>query len=275
MVDLNKSIAFSREKINRLNSCLSKIGNKSLFFVKNYNPKPFSDNLKSSECFILLSAINLNALFYDCLYWFFNSNQNISGKDLSLILKEITNIDFEEIKSKSSIINKIRNSLCHNSTTENFNTITKYLNEAGIDIEIKKWNDLSLEESNLNLFIQYYITPFDNYFDSLIKFFDNSTPSKLTYNENTWITILKSAYLNQQFLEFNLPRILFTVYDYILVTDESKVLKNKEKQIKIWLNRFLNKQSSELSLLINGYSFLAPMDPDSIISKALISFLLL
>lgn len=239
---MNKSIAFSREKINKINSYLSKIGNGKLFLVKNYYPKPFEQDDSLLKLNFVIMLTNISSLFYDCMPWFFSKDSNTTNCDESMILEKITNIHYSDLKDQVFKIKKIRNIICHNTMPQDYSYISCFLNNYNISKSIKTWSDFQLRKEEWEICINNILSPIDTYFDSLLSFLETAKLSEIIYNEASWFEILKQAYQDTNFLDYLCPRIFNNVYDIKFSSNPRSVNQKKERQINLWKRQIINQE---------------------------------
>lgn len=192
--------------------------------------------------------INLSSFFYDCMPWFFYSDKNTTKTDLANILKDITSIDFSEIQDKIVEINKIRNTLCHNTETSHFSVLNDSLKNIGIYKKIDKWEQFELTDTEWQNYLNYFLSPFDTYFGNLIDFFSKHTSSTLSYDDTKWCQLLKESYCNEKFLRYQLSLLLPEIYDLLKTSGFLKIIKSKDNQVKIWRKQISDIDTFEQSI---------------------------
>lgn len=235
MIDYSKSIAFSRGILNQLNSFLSKIGQGRLFFVWHYNPKGFEKQANPKLNFLTM-MLNINSLFFDCMPWFLCTKPNQTGKCLGDIIKDMTSIDYKDVKEQVITINQLRNRLCHNTSKFDFEVINEVFGQINSSITIKDWLSLNCDDELWEACINYFLPPIDKYFNNLLDYFKKNAVSNFTYDENDWNVILKSSYNDEDFINNIKLYILPDLYDLRKADNKMRVNIDKKVQIKKWRN---------------------------------------
>lgn len=239
MIDYSNSVAFNRGILNQLNSFLSKIGQGRLFFVWHYNPKGFDEQASPKLNFFTM-MLNINSLFYDCMPWFLCKNQNKIGKCLGDIIKDMTSIDYKDVKEQVVKINQLRNRLCHNTSMFDFEVINEIFCQIDSTITIKDWLSFNFDNELWETCINYFLNPINTYFNTLLEYFKTNSASNLNYDESEWNTILKSSYNNDDFITNIKLYILPDLYDLKKADKKMYVNKDKKLQIRKWNNSLNN-----------------------------------
>ena len=237
MIDYSNSIAFSKKKLNLLNSFLAKIGKGRLFSVWHYSPKNY-DNSMSYKLNFLTMLLNINSLFYDCMPWFLCTKPNTIKKNLGDIINEITSIDYSDLKQNVILINQLRNRVCHNTGKKDFEFIQEIFANIDNSLNIKDWLSFNFPDTIWEKCFDYFLTPIDNYFDNILSFSATTKPSTLNYNDSDWDIILYTCYTQDVNFLDNIKLLIFSdLYDLQKSKDKFCVSQTKSKQIEKWKRR--------------------------------------
>lgn len=234
MIDYSNSIAFSKKKLNLLNSFLAKIGKGRLFFVWHYSPKNY-DNSMSYKLNFLTMLLNINSLFYDCMPWFLCTKPNTIKKNLGDIINEITSIDYSDLKRNVILINQLRNQICHNTGKNDFEFIQETFANIDSSLNIKDWVSFNFPDTIWEKCFDYFLTHIDNYFDKILDFFNNTKLSTLMYNDSEWNIILYTCYKQDTDFQNNIKRfVLPDLYNMKKTKNRFSVMSQKSRQIEKW-----------------------------------------
>lgn len=256
MIDYSNSIAFSKTKLNLLNSFLAKIGKGRLFFVWHYSPKNYDASMSYKLNFLTM-LLNICSLFYDCMPWFLCTKPNTIKKNLGDIINDITSIDYSDLKRNVILINQLRNRMCHNTVKKDF----EYFQEVFISIDnsliIKDWLSFNFSDNIWEKCFNYFLRPIDEYFDNILKFFNNENLSVLNYDDDVWNTIISTCYTQDD--DFVTSIELLALSDlYNLRKSKNKFSVNGAKSVQIerW-KRMLNSDAIRSQALKNNINILS------------------
>ena len=234
MIDYSNSIAFSKTKLKLLNSCLAKIGKGRLFFVWHYFPKNFDNTMGYKFNFITM-LLNINSLFWDCMPWFLCKKPNTIRKNLGDIIKEITKIDYCDLNKNITLINQLRNRICHNTGKNDFEFLQEIFANIDNSLCINDWLSFNFPDTIWEKCFDYFLNPIDEYFDNILNFFNSTKPSTLKYNDSEWDIILYTCYKQDLDFQNNIKLIILSdLYDIKKADKKFSVKSQKSKQIELW-----------------------------------------
>ena len=264
MTDYSKSIAFSNDTLNKLNSCLSKIGNGRLFFASHYSPKSFDMQMSCKLNFITM-LLNISMLFYDCMPWFLKRDKPMH-KNLGDLIKEITSIDYSEVKKCICNIHDLRNGICHNTTDY-------YVINGILDSQMGKkedWGTFNPSDDEWEVFFKQLIGPIDDYFAKVYNELnmpeknEKLTDKRWREIDTAWDELLTFYYTyDSSFINSIKSNVLPAVYDFEKEKHKGsdvsrKIHTNKEKQVSKWIKYDFKNDNLEKLIQKNPLCVLPP-----------------
>lgn len=198
---MNKSIAFSTEKIDIINNFFINNIDKNFCFSLPYNPKIFDDSdLWQKKVFYAI--LNITGLFKDSAPWLGQKDPRYKDAIQNLVYWHLIEPgDANNLRKTLEIIVFLRTLICHdvelnNLTYENSYELVK------LELKIQPENFFNLSDNDYNQIYNNLILPMDSFFDKVINSISHIDKEQIK-NQQTlldcWKEYIFDAINNQSF----------------------------------------------------------------------------
>lgn len=211
---MNKSVAFSNEKVLILNDFFTNNIDKNFCFSLPYNPKIFNDSDPWQKK-IFFSILNITGLFKDSAPWLGQKSPQYKDAIQNLYYwKLIKSEDAKDLRENLEIIFFLRTLICHDVELNNLT----YENTYGLvksKLKINAECFFNLSENEYNQIYNKLVPAIDSFFDKLINNISYIDKEQIMNNQkllNRWKDYVFDAIINPSFIKHYFNKTFYVFF---------------------------------------------------------------